>query len=106
MAIESAVNAPRNTVLIGPASRETSRPNAVRDEPRQVDSNTQRRQPSIIRPGDERSQQSARRFSEEQSSLQDDSSLSNSRAIAVYQSFAREDRRAEVQQLLGVDTFI
>jgi hypothetical protein len=102
MAIESAVNAPRNTVLIGPASRDTSRPNVVRDEQPQ----NGRNQPSIIRPGDERGQQSAQQFSQEQSTVSEEPNSRNNRAIAAYQSFAREDRRAEVQQLLGVDTFI
>jgi hypothetical protein len=78
----------------------------VREERPQIDPNTLRNQPSIIRPGDERGQQSARQFNEEQSAIQEDASSRNNRAIAAYQSFAREDRRAEVQQLLGVDTFI
>jgi hypothetical protein len=106
MAIESAVNAPRNTVLIGPASRDTTRSGVVREGPTQNDPNSPRNQSSIIRPGDAQGQQSASRFSQEQATLQEDSNSRNNRAIAAYQSFAREDRRSEVQQLLGVDTFI
>jgi hypothetical protein len=106
MAIESAVNAPRNTVLIGPTSREAPRTNAAREEQLQTGSNVVSNQPSIIRPGDERGQQSAQQFSQEQSAVLEEPNTRNSRAIAAYQSFAREDRRAEVQQLLGVDTFI
>ena len=106
MAIESAVNAPRNTVLIGPSSRDPSRSNSARDGQPQRQADAAVGRPSIILAGDERGQQRASQFSQDASTIREDANSRNSRAIAAYQSFSREERRAEVQGLLGVDTFI
>ncbi|TDF39621.1 hypothetical protein EYS14_08935 [Alteromonadaceae bacterium M269] len=106
MAIESAVNAPRNTVLIGPSSRDAPRANVVRDGSSQRTFDAVNNRPSVIIAGDERGQQRASQFNQEGEAIRDEPNTRNRRAIAAYQSFSREERRAEVQSLLGVDTFI
>lgn len=61
--------------------------------------------PAIIQSGNAEAFSQADDFRQGRNSQFEQDRNPPNRAIQAYQSIAREERRAEVQQLLGVDTF-
>lgn len=105
MELESSIVASQNAVVVNPTVREPQKEADVRQQQQQRQVTEFPRTQVVTRQGGAEAFEQAERFRERQSFQEQPSSRSR-QAIDAYQSLLREDKRSEIQQLMGVDTYV
>lgn len=105
MELESSIVASQNAVVVNPTVREPQKEADVRQQQQQRQVTEFPRTQVVTRQGGAEAFEQAERFRERQS-FQEQPSGRSRQAIDAYQSLLREDKRSEIQQLMGVDTYV
>lgn len=105
MAIDSSVTTGPVSLGIGGLIPQGPRTQDTPTQPPSQEIAQVAQRPVILQSGDSEAFNQADDFRREQNSGFERQRGRSNRAIQAYQSFARDERRQEVQQLLGVDTF-
>lgn len=105
MEIESSLVAAQNALTVNPAPREPQREAEARQEQTQRQSTELPRTQVVVRQGSSEAFEQADRFRQNRETGFDQPSGRARNAIAAYQSLETEQRRSEIQELFGVDTF-
>ena len=106
MEIESSIIAAQNALAVTPAVREPQKEADARQQQVQRQDTEFPRTQVVVRQGDAQSFNQAEKFRQQQQAFYDQPSKRSSEAIYAYQSLAREQQRSEIQQKLGVDTYV
>jgi hypothetical protein len=101
--LEPSVGALQSPFTINPSARDIQRNRSGRDDVGKTNSATD--SPVLLRPGGKDAFVQADSF-RKQASSSDHNSLQSQQAIEAYENIAKEQRRSEIQLLLGVDTYI
>jgi hypothetical protein len=104
--IESSIIAAQNALAINPAVREPQKEADTRQQQIQRQDTEYPRTQVVVRQGNPQAFSQAEKFREQQQSFYDQPDKRSSQAISAYQSLAREQLRSEIQQKLGVDTYV
>lgn len=103
MKLESSVGSLQSPFTIKPSERDIQRDPSGRDDAGKINSATD--SPVLLRPGGKEAFVQADSF-RKQTGSREQSSLHGQQAIEAYETIAKEQRRGEIQLLLGVDTYI
>lgn len=109
MEIEASVVASQNAIIVNPSVKEPQREADVRQQQEQRQNTELPKFQTVVRSGDNQIFEQAEKFREKQSSGEQFREPSDNKAqlaISAYQSLAKEARREEIQQLMGVDTYV
>lgn len=106
MEIESSLIAAQNALAINPAVREPQKEADTRQQKAERQNTEFPRTQVVVRQGSSQAYREAEKFREQQQSFYDQPNSRSSAAINAYESLAREQQRSEIQQSLGVDTYV
>lgn len=109
MEIESSVVASQNAIISNPAVREPQREADLRQQQEQRQETELPKNQTVVRSGDNQVFEQAEKFRQKQSSSDQFREPRDNRsqvAVSAYQSLAKEAKREEIQQLMGVDTYV
>lgn len=102
--IESSLVASQSTLAVNPAVREALPSTNHRRTTQRVEQTAEQVPTQVLlRRGDDKAFEQAERFS--QYTTYDQPGSRNASALNAYQSLEKEQKRAELQQMLGVDTY-
>jgi len=107
--IESSVVASQNAIVSNPTVREPQREADLRQQQEQRQETELPKNQTVVRSGDNQVFEQAEKFRQKQSSSEQFREPRDNRsqaAISAYQSLAKEAKREEIQQLMGVDTYV
>lgn len=105
MEIESSIVASQNSLAINPLVREPQREADTRQQQEQRQ-NTELPQTQVVNNrGSAQAFEQAERFRQQQQTFYDQPNNRARQALNAYQSLTTEQRRSELQQLVGVDTY-
>lgn len=105
MEIESSLVASQQGLIVNPAVKETPREANARQQQDNAPTELPRSQ-TVIRQGSEESQVEAERYRKQQQQFYDQPEPRNRQAIDAYQSLSRLQVREQIQQSMGIDTYI
>ncbi|GAB5379768.1 MAG: hypothetical protein Alis3KO_06590 [Aliiglaciecola sp.] len=106
MEIESSLVAAQNQLTIAPTAPEPQRQAEAREQQNQRRSTELPRQQVVVRQNNPEAFAQAERFRQESQATAEQTNPRARQAIDTYQSFATLQQRAEIQSLLGVDTYV
>ena len=109
MEIESSVVASQNAIISNPPVREPQKEVDARQQQEQRKNTELPRTQTVIRTGNNQIFEQAEKFREKQSfneSFREPRDARAQQAISAYQSLDKEARRAEIQELMGVGTYV
>ncbi len=104
MEVESSLVAAQNALTITPASREPQKQAEVREQQAQRQTTELPATQVVSRQPSAETFEQAEKFRQDQG-FQERSNTRAKEAINAYQSLASEQKRQEIQQMLGVDTY-
>ncbi|WP_088330790.1 hypothetical protein [Lacimicrobium sp. SS2-24] len=104
MEIESSLVASQQGLIVNPAVKETPREANARQQQENAATELPRTQ-TVIRQGSEESQVQADRYRKQQQ-FYDQPEPRNRQAIDAYQSLSRLQAREQIQQTMGIDTYV
>ena len=105
MEIESSLVAAQNGLAITPTTREPQREAEARQQQEQRQATELPRSQVVVRQNTPEAFQQAERFKEQKATAFEQTDPRARRAIDQYQSLATEQRRSEIQQMMGIDTY-
>lgn len=106
MEVESSLVASQNAIAVNPAVKEPQREADVRQQQEQRQTTEFPRTQVVVRQGTNETFNQAERFREERQAFREPSDSRARQALEAYQSLEREEKRSEIQQTMGVDTFV
>ena len=110
MEIESSVVASQNAIVNNPTVREPQREADLRQQQEQRQETELPKNQTVVRSGDNQVFEQAEKFRQKQSSsgesFRESRDNRSQAAISAYQSLAKETKREEIRQLMGVDTYV
>lgn len=105
MEIESSIIAAQNSLVINPPLREPQREVDARQQQEQRQTTELPQTQVVNNRGGAQAFEQAERFRQQQQTFYDQPNSRTREALNAYQSLATEQRRSEIQQLVGVDTY-
>lgn len=109
MEIESSLVASQNAIVVSPSVKEPQRESDVRQQQEQKQNAELPKYQAVVRSGDTQVFEQAEKFRQKQGfdeQYRDQPGAKAQQAISAYQSLYKEARREEIQQLMGVDTYV
>jgi len=107
--IESSVVASQNAIISNPPVREPQREVDTRQQQEQRQNTELPKRQTVVRSGDNQVFEQAEKFRSKQAfneTFREPRDAKAQQAISAYQSLDKEARRAEIQQLMGVETYV
>lgn len=104
MEVESSLVAAQNALTIAPASREPQKQAEVREQQAQRQTTELPASQVVSRQPTAEAFEQAEKFSQQQG-FQERANSRAKDAIDAYQSLATDQKRQEIQQMLGIDTY-
>ncbi len=104
MEIESSIVAAQNALTVNPALREPQRSGPPRDQTQQRAATEYPPEQVVVRQAKPENYAQADKFREQQ--YEQRGYGRSSQAISAYQSMVNDQKRQEIQQLFGVDTYV
>lgn len=105
MEIESSILAQQQGLVVNPAVRGPAREDVARKS--QDDSPTEYpRSQVVVRQGNEDSRVQADKYRDQHQQFYDQPNSRGQQAIEAYQSLARNQLKDEIQQSMGIDTYV
>lgn len=109
MDIESSLVASQNAIAVNPSVREPQREADLRQQQEQKQNTELPKYQAVVRSGDNQVFEQAEKFRQKQDfneQYRDQPGAKGQQAISAYQSLQKEAKREEIQQLMGVDTYV
>jgi len=103
--LESSLVASQNAVVVNPSVREPHKEADLRQQQQQRQVTEFPKTQVVTRQGGAEAFDQAEKFRQKQD-FQEQPGAKGRQAIDAYQSLLREDKRAEISQLMGVDTYV
>ena len=103
--LKSSLVAAQNGLAITPTTREPQKDAEARQQQEQRAATELPRSQVVVRQNNPEAFQQAERFREQKATAYEQPNARARNAINQYQSLATEQRRSEIQQLMGIDTY-
>lgn len=106
MEIKSSLVAAQNQLTIAPTAPEPQRQAETREQQNQRRSTELPRQQVVVRQNNPEAFEQAERFRQQSRASSEQADSRSRLAIDTYQSLSNQQQRAEIQSLLGIDTYV